>query len=542
MFNQNKLKQMAAKKAVELVEEGMVLGIGTGSTVDFFIDFLAEKIQHQKLKITAVTTSSRTTKRALQNGIDIKTIDDVDHIDLNIDGADEIDPYLNGIKGGGAALLWEKIIARDSKKVVWIADESKVVGTLGKFPLPIEVRTYGVGRLIEKLSQASLEPKLRMGDDGNPLLTDSNNYIIDLGLGRIPDPYAMAKFLEKQDGVIDHGLFLDIASQAIVGTQKGIQIIDGSERQKLMNKQNKKIVVLGSLNVDSIQHLDALPLQGQTTPIKELSSAPGGKGANQAVSAARQGANVSFIGGIGNDVNGQFMKSTLEANGVNTDFIGTKNVPTGAAYIMLEDDGHNTILIFGGANQEVSVEDVKKAEQILVDADVVITQFETPQESAIAAFEIAKANGAMTILNPAPGKFIEEKLIELSDFVVPNETEAEIITGVLIDWEKENYKEIADQMTANGIKNSIITLGERGLYYKVGEQEGLLPSYKVNAVDTTAAGDTFIGAFAANLAEDFSNLEESLKWASRASSLAVQKKGAMPSIPTFEEVSQNLDD
>jgi ribokinase len=542
MHSQDELKQMAALEAVKLVTDGMILGIGTGSTVDFFIDYLGQRIKAENLKITAVTTSSRTTKRAQANDIEIKTIDDVESIDLNIDGADEVDPYLNGIKGGGAALLWEKIVARDSKKVVWIIDESKLSNVLGTFPLPIEVEKYGIKRLLNKFQQAGLNPNWRHLENGEPLLTDSNNYIIDLSLGHIPDAYALNTFLMKQQGVIDVGLFLDLASEVIVGTQNGIKIIDHKLEQKNMKKQNKKIVVLGSLNVDSIQQLSKLPLQGQTTPINGLSTAPGGKGANQAVSAARQGAQVSFIGGIGKDVNGQFMETTLEANGVNVDHLSKKDVATGAAYIMLEEDGHNTILIFGGANQAVTVQDVENARSAIEAADVVITQFETPQEAAVAAFEIAKNTGALTILNPAPGKIIDPRLIEISDFVVPNETEAEIISGIPVDFEKQNFKEVSDKLIEMGIKNPIITLGEFGLYYKVGDAEGIIPSYKVKAEDTTAAGDTFIGAFAANLLSDFSNLEETLKWASRASSLAVQKHGAMPSIPSFEEVGASQND
>lgn len=306
--------------------------------------------------------------------------------------------------------------------------------------------------------------------------------------------------------------------------------------EDIIKKHNKQIVVLGSLNVDTIQHMHKLPERGETIHIDGLSSAPGGKGANQAVAAARQGAQVSFIGAVGDDANGRFMKKTLADNGIDVTRIVTKALPTGSASILLEADGSNTILVYGGANMQVTVEDVQAAADDIANADAVITQFETPIATAVRAFEIAKKNRVMTILNPAPAMKIDAELLRLSDFVTPNETEAQTLIDQAVTFDRDSLTQAAQAFEGLGVKNTLITLGKAGSFYKVGEKSGMIPSFKVKAIDTTAAGDTFIGAFAANIENDLSNLVTALTWASRSSSLTVQKAGALPSIPTFEEV------
>ncbi|VDK13957.1 Bifunctional ribokinase/ribose-5-phosphate isomerase A {ECO:0000305} [Oenococcus sicerae] len=282
--------------------------------------------------------------------------------------------------------------------------------------------------------------------------------------------------------------------------------------------------------------MDKLPKQGETIHIQDLTSAPGGKGANQAVAAARQGAQVSFIGAVGDDANGRFMTQTLVDNGIDVSHIVTKNVPTGAAYIMLEADGNNTILVYGGANMQVSSEDVLAASELIARADLIIAQFETPIDATMTAFEIAKQHHVMTILNPAPAQKIGPELLALSDFVTPNETEAAALISRSVEFNQASLNQAAAAFEKLGVKNTLITLGEHGSFYKLADQSGMIPSFKVKAIDTTAAGDTYIGSFAANLNGDFSNLVQALTWASRSSSLAVQKAGALPSIPNFEEV------
>lgn len=290
------------------------------------------------------------------------------------------------------------------------------------------------------------------------------------------------------------------------------------------------------MNVDTIQHMDKLPERGETIHINSLTSAPGGKGANQAVAAARQGAQVSFIGAVGDDANGRFMKQALADNQIDVSRIVTKSVPTGSASILLEADGSNTILVYGGANMRVTVEDVQAAEDEIAEADAIITQFETPIPAAIRAFEIAKKHHVMTILNPAPAKKIDAGLLRLSDFVTPNETEAQVLIDQDVAFNQDSLMNAAQALEKLGVKNTLITLGKSGSFYKVADKSGMIPSFKVKAVDTTAAGDTFIGVFAANIKNDLSNLVPTLIWASRSSSLTVQKAGALPSIPTFAEV------
>ena len=194
----------------------------------------------------------------------------------------------------------------------------------------------------------------------------------------------------------------------------------------------KKITVLGSLNADTILHIPHLPQQGETLAMDDASTAPGGKGANQAVAAKRLGADVNFIGAVGDDQNGQLLLDALQADGIDTAHVAElSGVATGAAYIMLEADSNNTILILGGANRQVNESNVAAADATIKASDVLIAQFETPMVATLSAFKAAKAADVMTVLNPAPAtKDIPAELLALTDLVVPNETEAEIITGI----------------------------------------------------------------------------------------------------------------
>ena len=218
---QDALKKAAGIEAAKLVENGMIAGLGTGSTVKFLVDELGRRHQEEGLEFTGVTTSRRTQEQAEGYGIKIVNIDDVDHIDITIDGADEVDKNFNGIKGGGAALLWEKIVAINSNKVVWIVDQSKVVDTIGKFPLPVEVIPVGNGQVIRKFEAKGYKPTLRLDAAGKPVLTDENDYVVDLHLGRIDHPQELAEDLIHTVGVVEHGLFLNMVDQVIVGDPAG---------------------------------------------------------------------------------------------------------------------------------------------------------------------------------------------------------------------------------------------------------------------------------------------------------------------------------
>ena len=221
------LKEQVGIKAAKFVTDGMIVGLGTGSTAYYFVAELGRRIKEEGLNITAVTTSSVTYEQAEGLGIPLKAIDDVEVVDLTVDGADEVDPALNGIKGGGGALLMEKIVATNSKDCIWIVDESKQVETLGAFKLPVEVVQYGAENLFRHFEKKGYSPAYRE-KDGQRFVTDQGNFIIDLDLKVIPDAEALAEELDRTVGVVDHGLFLGMVSKVIVGTPEGPKIISKS--------------------------------------------------------------------------------------------------------------------------------------------------------------------------------------------------------------------------------------------------------------------------------------------------------------------------
>jgi ribose 5-phosphate isomerase A len=220
------LKEMVGIEAAKHVENGMIVGLGTGSTVAYLLKEIGRLVNEENLHITGVTTSIETAKLAKTLNIPLKSIDEVERVDLTIDGADEIANDFSGIKGGGAALLFEKIVATYSNKVIWIVDSSKMVEYLGKFPLPVEVIPYGSTQLFNHFSRRGYLPSFRENADGTRLLTDSENHIIDLHLDKIENPKALAKELDELVGVVEHGLFIDIVSCVIVGYEDGPKTIE----------------------------------------------------------------------------------------------------------------------------------------------------------------------------------------------------------------------------------------------------------------------------------------------------------------------------
>ncbi|KGL67426.1 MULTISPECIES: ribokinase [Limosilactobacillus] len=303
-----------------------------------------------------------------------------------------------------------------------------------------------------------------------------------------------------------------------------------------------KITVVGSLNVDTTLRIKRMPLPGETLSSESKSSAAGGKGANQAVAAARAGADTKFVGRVGNDQAGQFMIDSLSENHIDTRYITKdEHAGTGSATILLDDNGQNSILVYGGANQCVSPADVDNAQAAIANADFVIAQFETPQETTLEAFKLAKQHGVKTILNPAPAAKIDPEILKVTDLIIPNETECATLTNVIIA-DETSMLEAAGHFAQMGVKNLIITVGSKGAFYCTQNGYDFVPAFKVHAVDTTAAGDTFIGALSSQLKPDMSNIKEALIFAQRASSITVQRMGALPSIPTLAEIeaaSQN---
>ncbi len=215
-------KQLAAEKSAEFIKNGMTIGLGTGSTVFFLVNKLAEMIKNG-LHIRCTSTSNQTTELANNLGIKIINLNEIDKIDLTIDGADEVDKNLNGIKGGGGALLYEKIVAINSRQVVWIVDSSKYVKDLGKFPLPVEVIPFGANHLIKYFGKIGYNPKVRKNGNHN-FITDSGNLIVDLHLNKIEDPVKLEQEIKLHTGVIEVGLFNNIADIVIVGKENSTEI------------------------------------------------------------------------------------------------------------------------------------------------------------------------------------------------------------------------------------------------------------------------------------------------------------------------------
>jgi ribose 5-phosphate isomerase A len=221
-------KRAAAARALEMVEDGMTLGLGTGSTAAWFVRLLSERIRSEGLDVVGVATSSTTKWLAEELGVPLRAVEKAGRIDLTVDGTDEFDAELNLIKGGGAALLQEKIVASASERLVVVADAGKRVAALGAFPLPVEVVRFGwpvtraaILRVLVGLDLDGRRVEVRPGPDGAPLTTDEGHHILDLHLGRIGDPVALAAALSALPGVVEHGLFIGMADQVVVGHEDG---------------------------------------------------------------------------------------------------------------------------------------------------------------------------------------------------------------------------------------------------------------------------------------------------------------------------------
>lgn len=231
MADAEDLKRRAAARALEYVTDGMRLGLGTGSTAKHFVALLAERVAGG-LKVVGVPTSEQTRAQAQSLGVPLATLDEQPELDLCIDGADEIGPDLALIKGGGAALLREKIVASAAREMIVIADDTKLVAVLGRFPLPIEIVTFGTIATLRRLEGAVAsagcagELRLRLAADGKPVITDQGNVIVDAHLGQIPDPRRLARALEEVAGVVEHGLFLGLARRAVLAGADGIRVIE----------------------------------------------------------------------------------------------------------------------------------------------------------------------------------------------------------------------------------------------------------------------------------------------------------------------------
>ena len=302
---------------------------------------------------------------------------------------------------------------------------------------------------------------------------------------------------------------------------------------------HKGIVVVGSSNTDMIIKLDRIPKPGETILGGDFSIAAGGKGANQAVGAARAGGHVTLVARVGRDIFGQQAIEGFQKDGICVDHVfKDKASPSGVALIFVARDGENSIAVASGANGKLSPADVKKAKAAIAAAAILVMQLETPIETVAAAADIAAAKGVQVILNPAPAQPLSDSLLKKISILTPNETEAELLTGIKVDNDGAAAK-AAQKLLDKGVKTVIITLGARGAWVATAEGGRLVPGFKVTPVDSTAAGDIFNGALAVGLSEG-KPLDDAVRFANAAAALSVTQLGAQPSAPKRKEIEKFL--
>jgi ribokinase len=299
------------------------------------------------------------------------------------------------------------------------------------------------------------------------------------------------------------------------------------------------ITVIGSSNTDMIIKVPRLPKPGETVLGGKFSTAPGGKGANQAVAAARSGGNVTFVARVGDDIFGEQALKGFKEDGINTDFIiKDKDAPSGIAEIFVSEDGENSIAVALGANLNLSVYDVIAAKEAILASDILLMQLEIPLKTVQYAAKLAFDNGVRVILNPAPGQPLPIEILKTISILTPNETEAAMLTGIKI--EDEGAAEDAGRiLMSKGVNKVIITIGKKGALILDSSGSELVGGFKVHAIDTTAAGDIFNGALAVALAEK-KNIWEAVKFGNAAAALSVTKLGAQPSAPKRKDILEFL--
>ena len=300
----------------------------------------------------------------------------------------------------------------------------------------------------------------------------------------------------------------------------------------------QKIVVVGSSNTDMIIKLDRIPKPGETRLGGEFITAAGGKGANQAVAAARAGGDVTFVARVGKDMFGERAVAGLIESGINVNHVQFDESPSGVALIFVSENGENSIGVASGANAKLSSADVRKAQNGFAAADVVIMQLETPLDTVQAAADLAKAQGAKVILNPAPAQPLPDKLLKKVSILTPNETETELLTGIAVD-DEVSCNRAADILLNKGVETVIITLGSRGAFVASAASRQLVPGFKMQQVDTTGAGDTFNGALAVALAEGM-HMIDAVRFANAAGAISVTRMGAQSSAPNRKEIEELL--
>ncbi|OQW88482.1 MAG: ribokinase [Rhodoferax ferrireducens] len=299
-----------------------------------------------------------------------------------------------------------------------------------------------------------------------------------------------------------------------------------------------KVVCLGSLNMDLVIQVQRAPAEGETVEGDSIRYVPGGKGANQAVSCARQGARVSMMGRVGPDHHGEILCEALKQDGILVKGVSVDpDEPTGVAMVMVEEGGLNRIVVIAGANGKVSLDESQLVQE-LSDAQFLVMQFEVPMAQVLQAAKVASRLGCKVVLNPSPAKQLPEELWPLVDVMIVNETEARFLTGLSADTDPQVAAQAGQRLMAKGVTQVVVTLGALGAVATDDGGSTYHPAPPVQVVDTTAAGDTFLGVVTVGLACRQS-LATSVNLGIRASTLCIQTLGAQPSIPTLAQTLQN---
>ncbi len=298
---------------------------------------------------------------------------------------------------------------------------------------------------------------------------------------------------------------------------------------------DKKVVVFGSFAMDLTARAVSIPKEGETVLGSRFAMGPGGKGSNQAVAAHRAGADVTLVTKVGRDAFGEAARAFYESEGMPSDLMLVGDIGTGCALIVVDEHtAQNAIVIVSGACGAITAEDVESCRSAIESADIVLTQLETNYDAVCRVIDIASAAGARIVLNPAPAGKLPPEYMKKLDVVTPNETEAELITGLPMR-SKEDAPAVANRLLELGAKAALITLGKNGVYATDGKQNRWIAPVEVNAIDTTGAGDAFNGAFVAALAEGM-DLFEAAEYGNAAGALCVTKPGTAPAMPYRAEI------
>lgn len=300
---------------------------------------------------------------------------------------------------------------------------------------------------------------------------------------------------------------------------------------------NGKILVVGSSNTDMIIKISSLPKPGETVIGGSFFMAAGGKGANQAIAAKKSGADVTFMTRVGDDDFGKRAVDDYRNEGLNVDYIiKDEQAASGIAFIMVDNKGENSIAVASGANTNLLPADIEKISGVLNQVEIILLQLEIPLETVYAVVKKAFDAGKTVILNPAPAQKLGDDLLRMITIITPNENEAEILTGIKIH-DEHSAKKAADLLLSKGIETVLLTMGSRGLLFHDKSRSEIIHAYKVNAVDTTAAGDVFNGALAAALVEN-KEIFSAIRFASAAAGISVTRIGAQTSIPDRQEIEE----